>query len=172
MRLLTTYEIHAVEAQGRFYNPDGVINYSALCNYRYMINDILVVVRCTKNSSVRQQWLRIDGEGVKAGPIPEPVSVFGLLRLLPRIIGKLIGYVKNCDRYIVRLPGPTGTIVGIVLCFLGKRYGVEFVGHASESIVYTRRHSQLMRACGFASHVVTRLLRSLKDRFIFHLHKR
>jgi len=33
MRLLITHEIHAIEADGKFYNPKGLIDYNAMCNY-------------------------------------------------------------------------------------------------------------------------------------------
>jgi glycosyltransferase involved in cell wall biosynthesis len=155
---LITHEIHAIEADGKFYNPKGLIDYNALCHYRYLIKDTLLIVRCTQNGPVKEGWLRIDGEGVRVAPIPEPHSFWDIVLLLPTIVRKIVHYSRQCDRYMVRLPGPTGTIVGLVLNFIGKPYGVEFVGHASESFIQSRSHLLLRRFYGFAGHIVTRFL--------------
>jgi glycosyltransferase involved in cell wall biosynthesis len=131
MKLLITHEIHAVEVDGRFYNQEkAVIGYDALCNYRYAIRDVLVVGRCSKGDSVREGWLRLDGEGISIFPIPEldfnsPLKV---LLLLPLVIKRGLEAIKSCDRYMVRLPGPTGVLVAFLLRLTGRRYAVEFVG--------------------------------------------
>jgi glycosyltransferase involved in cell wall biosynthesis len=130
MRLLVTHEIHAVEVDGGFYNPDGVIEYRALCNYRFTIKDLLVVLRCKKKSKVEPNWLRIDGEGVSVCPIPNlnfnsPLkAVFSI----PRAVKQGLRAIRSCDRYMVRLPGPTGVLMVILLRLRGKKYAVELVG--------------------------------------------
>jgi glycosyltransferase involved in cell wall biosynthesis len=159
VKLLVTHEIHAREVNGRFYNHErGVIDYNALCNYRYLIKDIVLVVRGKKADSVGEGWLRIDGEGISVAPIREPDSFIDIIILLPEIVAAISRAVKLCDRYIVRLPGPTGTIVAIVLIALRKKYGVEFVGQASETFILTRKALRLRRLYGWIIHFATRLL--------------
>ncbi len=129
MRLLITHEIHAVEVDRSFYNP-GVLGYDALCNYRFAIKDVLAVLRCRQKHNVESDWLRIDGKGISVYPIPDLNfdSPFRVLFLIPRAIKQGLGAIKSCDRYMVRLPGPTGTLIASLLCLTGKKYGVELVG--------------------------------------------
>jgi len=130
MKLLTTHEIHATEVDGKFYNSNGVIEYNALCNYRFAIRNLLLVSRCKKGSKAKSDWLRIDGEGIDICPIPDfnfhsPLKV---LFLLPSIFKKSLKAIKSCDRYMVRLPGPTGAITAILLQIKKKQYAIELVG--------------------------------------------
>jgi len=130
LKLLLTHDIHAVEVQGRFYNPAGVIDYGALDNYRFAIKDLLVVLRCRKGSEVGAGWLRIDGEGIEVHPIPDmdfnrPLRV---LAAIPGAIKEGLRAIKSCDRYVVRLPGPGGALMALLLRLKRKKYGVEFVG--------------------------------------------
>lgn len=149
MKLLITHEIHARRVGDGYYNKAiGVIEYNALCNYRYRINDIVVVLRCQEADEVEEGWLRVDGDGVSVAPIPEPTSFYKLLLLIPRMIKHIVCAVRKCDRYMVRLPGPTGTIVVLVLFLMGKKYGVEMVGHASESFLHTRGRALSKRIVG------------------------
>lgn len=148
MNLLITHEIHAVEAGGRFYNSKGVIDYDALCNYRISISDITVLVRCIKADKHENDWLRIDGEGVSVWPVPEYKSIVKTFLFLPGIAARVLRGIKHCDRYMVRLPGPTGLFVALLLWLKGKKYAVEFVGHASESFIETRKRLRFRRFYG------------------------
>jgi glycosyltransferase involved in cell wall biosynthesis len=128
---MTTHEIHAVEVNGRFYNHEkGMIDYNALCNYRYATENIVVVTRCRKGRSVGEGWLALNGEGVRICPIPEldlnsPLKV---LLSIPGVIKQGLRAISSCDRYMVRLPGPTGVLMALLLRLRGKKYAVELAG--------------------------------------------
>ena len=158
MKLLVTHEIQATEVAGRFYNSTGVIGYDALCNYRFQIKDVAVIVRCKKATSAGATWLAMDGEGVSVVPILQPKSVIRAAFLLPKIVTEIVHAIKLSDRYVVRLPGPTGTLVAFVLMAMRKKYGVEFVGHASESFARTRQHLRFKRLYAVVLDKVTRFL--------------
>lgn len=158
MRLLVTHEIHAMEVGGRFYNPNGVIDYNALCNYRQAIKEVVVIVRCKKANSVRQGWLRIDGEGISIWPIPEPASVLHAFVLLPVLTMRILRAANHCDRCQIRLPGPTGMAVATVFCILRRKYAVECVGHALEGYIHIRSKLRLKAVYGFFLHIINKFL--------------
>ena len=134
MKLLFTHEVHVVECGGRYYNPGGMIAYTALCNYLHTIKDGVVVLRCTAVDRVEEEWPRVDGLGVTVQAIPEFGRFGALLRSIPRIIGSLLTAIGGTDRYVVRLPGPTGSLVAMALMATGHRYGVEMVGHYGDEL--------------------------------------
>lgn len=129
MKLLFTHELHAVEHGGRFYNPAGVINYEALCNYLHTIRQGVVVLRCGRVEKVDPGWPRVDGPGVEVQPIPEFGRLGQFLKALPATVKAIWKAINRTDRHVLRLPGPTGALVGLVLLLRGRRYGVELAGH-------------------------------------------
>jgi glycosyltransferase involved in cell wall biosynthesis len=134
LKVLVTHELHAVEHQGRYYNRDCVIDYGALCNYLHTIPRGVFVVRCSRVEAADGSWPRIDGEGVEVQPIPEFGRLGELLKNAPRIVRNVWRAVSRADRYVVRMPGPTGALVAMVLMLRGKRYGIELAGRYEESL--------------------------------------
>lgn len=135
-KLLFTHEQHVVECGGRFYNPNpgGMIGYEALCNYLHTIPSAVVVLRCGHAEQAEEGWLRVDGEGIEVHPIPEFGSLGTMFRLLPRLVRALWTAIDRADRYVVRLPGPTGFLVAMFLLLRGRRYGVEMAGAYDEDL--------------------------------------
>ena len=134
MKLLLTHELHVLEHQDKFYNPDGVIHYGALCNYLHTIKQGLVVLRCRPIDTAGSDSQRVDGPGIEVCPIPEFGRSVAMLKDLPRIIYRIYKAIDRTDCYVVRLPGPTGVLVAFLLMLRGKRYGVELVGHYDEDL--------------------------------------
>lgn len=158
-KLLITHEIHGYQVNGRFFNREtAVIDYYALCNYRYKVQDIIVIGRCKKVDTVCSNLPALDGEGVRIAPIPEPHSAPHIVVLLPTILARVIRSIKQADYYVVRLPGPTGILVALTLLAMGKTYGVECVGHASASFIQSRTNLKLKKLYGAILESVTRIL--------------
>lgn len=137
MRVLLTHEIHAIWCQGRYYNPTGIIGHEELQLYLHTIPEGILVTRCREASEAAPEptWLRLEGNGIQIWPIPE----FGLrggniFLQWPRLLAAAWRAPKHADRFCLRLPGPTGTLMGMILLLQGRKYGVEMVGHATESL--------------------------------------
>lgn len=153
-----THEIHCKAVKGEYYNDKGTTDYSALCNYRHLIPNIVVVLRCQEASQREEGWLRLDGEGVDILPIHEPQSLFDAFFHLPSMIRQIIEGIKACDYYQVRMPGPTGMLVATILLIMRKPYGVECVGHVSEGFLYIYGRSCLNRLIAWFFRHITRFL--------------
>ncbi|MEW6664892.1 MAG: glycosyltransferase family 4 protein [Thermodesulfobacteriota bacterium] len=159
MRLLVTHEIHARQVVDRFYNLESaVIGYPELCNYRYAIGEIMVVCRSRQAGHVHDGWFRIDGQGVTVCSMPEPDRPWSLPFQLPRMLKAASGALRKCDRYLLRLPGPTGAAMGLLLWVTGRGYGVELAGHASEGLLEVKGRSPAIRFMARVSDFLTRKL--------------
>jgi phosphatidylinositol alpha-1,6-mannosyltransferase len=132
--LLFTHEQHVVRCRGGYYNPAGMIGYEALRNYLHTIPRAVVVLRCRQAEQIEAGWLRVDGEGIDVHPLPEFGSLGTMVRGLPRLLKALWTAVDRADRYVVRLPGPTGFLVAVFVLLRGHRYGVEMAGAYDEDL--------------------------------------
>jgi len=157
--LLITHEIHAARTDRGFYNRGGVIGYDALCNYLHTLSRAVAVLRCRPADRAQAEWLRVDGPGVCVHPIPEAGSLKGLLSNGLAIIRQIRRGIRRADRFIIRLPGPCGSMVGLMLLLSGRGYGVELVGSAREGLdlLARGRGSKRSRMSSIADRV-TRLL--------------
>ena len=159
MKLLITFTAHAVEFEGKYYNcSKALVNYEHLCRYKQHIKDVVVVLRCRKSDRIDPSWPRIDGEGITVMPIPDPASPLKALLMLPRIIMDIFRAVGKCDRYLLKMPEPTATVVGLVLVMLRKKYSVEVVANAQQGILYAKGDMPFVRFYAWLFDKATKVL--------------
>ncbi len=146
IKLLLTYATHACESDGQFYNSsESSLTYERLARYHKYIRDIVLVLRCRKVDSVNPSEPRIDREGVTVMPIPDPKTPALAILLLPKMVWAVLKAIMIADRYYLRLPEPTATLVGLVLLLLRKKYVVEVVADSKKGILFAKKDMFFVR---------------------------
>ena len=139
MKLLFTLG-KAEQCDGHYYSPGGIYTYQMAADY--YLSDFeqgLLVIRSRPVNRPGDGATQLDGPRIAVSPIA-PINKKGLLRL-PLTLWSIRRKARLADRYIVRLPCPTGYIVALGLLLCGRKYGVEMAGHATETLeeVWARR---------------------------------
>ncbi len=159
MRLLLTFTGHAAEVDGKFYSRSkALVNYKHLCRYRQGIDDILVVIRSRKFDAAEPDWPQIDGPGINVAPIPDPSGPINVLLAVPRMIYHAYRAIKSCDRYLLKSPEPTATIVGLLLLLLHKKYAVEVVSYSKEYLLLGKKNVPLITLYALLSEAIAKFL--------------
>lgn len=135
MRLLFTHEVRSTAANNHQYNSTGSIGYGNLLNYLYNFDKGTVILRLTGyQNRASSDWVQVDGARIDVQSIPDVRSFFQTARNFYAIYRAVGQAISRTDRAVVRLPGVCGLPVGFALLLRGRKFGVEFVGHPTESI--------------------------------------
>jgi glycosyltransferase involved in cell wall biosynthesis len=124
-----------VTVENRFAaTPDGVVWTSAAFPYSFWLRyldvfeQVQIVSRMQKVSSVSQDYLRVDGNGVEVVPVPYYRGPSQFLRVSPGVIRVTRSAVSNDAAVIMRVPSLLATCIEPALYSSKHPFGVEVVG--------------------------------------------
>lgn len=128
MRLVFAHEHHFLRS------PDGRVwtetNLGRPFWNRYLevFDSVRVVARTRAVAAVKDQWIRVDGDGVTVAPIPDFLGPRQFLQMRRRVRAAVYEELHEGDAVILRVPGTLGTIVAGRLGKRGYPFGVEVGG--------------------------------------------
>lgn len=128
LRALLTSEAHFEAFQTRGVYVEGPAKYSTWANYLETFDEVVVLARVAEGASPASEEARADGSGVSFCALPDYHGPWGYLRRLPELKRRAREAIRNCDAYVLRVPGLVGRLVWRELAKTGKPYALEIVG--------------------------------------------
>jgi glycosyltransferase involved in cell wall biosynthesis len=150
MLLLTTNQIHVIEYQGHHYNrSDGLVGYDHLRRIFRHADAVTVLVRSRRAQMLDLRWPQVDGDRVVVADLPDPVGLGATILSLPAMLGRIRRAAGACDRFHLKLPDATATLVGLYLWITGRRFGVEVVADCRQGLLYAKGRSPGLRVAAW-----------------------
>jgi glycosyltransferase involved in cell wall biosynthesis len=150
MLLLTTNQIHLAECEGHYYNrSDGLVGYATLRRILRHADGVTVLARSSKARQPDPRWLQVDGDHVTVAGLPDPAGLGAAVLSLAALIREIRRAARTCDRYHLKLPDATATLVGLYLWTTGRRFGVEVVADCSKGLLYAKGRSIQIRVAAW-----------------------